>query len=502
VQQLPVETLRPSMRILSDEQVKTIHRAAMEIMTAYGMQVQDEEAVQIFRDAGAIVEKDRVKIPEFLVQDALNSAPSRVVLCNQKGERCLFLEEGKTYFGTGSDTIFTIDPETRERRRVQVQDVGNFARVCDALPNISFIMSMGNPVDVPSELVYVHEFAQMVKNSNLPVVFCSDAGPDTEKIWEIAIAVYEGDEQKLEQNPFMLHYVEPVSPLKFNKTSAQKLITSARHNIPASFPSGANAGSGAPITLAGALAMGIAESLFGLVLQQLVRKGVPFVFGPNVSVMDQRTTVVSYGCPEWSLTQGAVADMGRFYGLPTWAYAGATDSKRVDAQAGIEATFSIFAALACRSNLVHDVGYIEYGTTSSLEQLVMANEIIDMARFFMDGIEVNDNTLALDVIDRCKNQSTFLTDDHTLENFKTAQWYPKLLDRQNYPAWEKAGSLTMEERLREEVKKILSTHEPEPKPDHVLKKIDEILQRDPHAAFGQHHQKDEKVSRRPGGFPE
>ncbi len=475
MKQLPVETLRPSMRIISDEQVQAIHHAAMEIMTSYGMHVQDEEAVQIFRDAGAFVEKDRVKIPEFLVQDALNSAPSRVVLANQKGERCLFLEEGKTYFGTGSDTIYTIDPETRVRRRVQVNDVGNFARVCDALPNIAFIMSMGNPVDVPSEMVYMYEFAQMVKNSNLPIVFCSDTGKDTEKIWEMAVAVYGGDRQKLEQNPFLLHYVEPVSPLIFNKTSVQKLITSVRHNIPISFPSGANAGSGAPITLAGAMAMGIAECLFGLVLSQLVRRGVPFVFGPNVSIMDQKTTVVSYGCPEWALTQGAVTDMGRFYGLPTWSYAGATDSKRVDAQAGIEATFSIFAALACRSNLVHDVGYIEYGTTSSLEQLVMANEIIDMARFFMNGLEVSDNTLALDVIGRNRDRSSFLGDDHTLQNFRTAQWYPKLLDRQNYPAWEKGGSLTMEERLQEEASKILSSHQPDSKPGEVLEKIDNII---------------------------
>jgi len=477
MKQPPIETHRPSMQIISEKQVKAIHHAAMEILTSYGVQVQDEEALQILRDAGAVVGKyDRVKIPEYLLQDALTSAPSRVVLSNQKGEPCLFLEEGKTYFGPGSDTIYTIDPETGARRRVQVKDVGYFARVCDALPNISFVMSMGNPEDVPRNMVYMYEFAQMIKNSNLPIIFCSQDHRDTEKIWEMAVAVFKGDKEKLEQNPFFLNYIEPVSPLKFPKTSTQKLIISARRNIPVACPSGANTGTAAPITMAGAVAMGIAESLFGLVLQQLVRKGAPFVFGPNVSVMDQKTTVVSYGCPEWSLTQGAVAEMGRFYGLPTWGYGGATDAKRVDAQAGIEATFSVFTAMACRCNLIHDAGYIEYGTTSSLEQLVMANEIIDMARFFMNGVEVNDNTLALKVIDRCKSSSTFLTDDHTLENFKTAQWYPKLMDRQNYPAWEKAGSLTMEERLRAEVKQILSTHKPDPKPDHVTREIDEILQ--------------------------
>jgi len=477
LRQLLTNTHRPFMNILSEEQVKSIHRAALEIITSIGIKIPDDEALQIMRDAGGFVDKDqRVKVPEFLVADALNTAPSRVVLSNQKGEQCLFLEQGKTYFGPGSDTIYTHDPNTGERRRVLINDIGNFAKVCDALPNISYVMSMGNPEDVPRHLVYIYEFAQMIKNSNLPIIFCSRDSRDTETIWEIALAVYGGNEKQLEQNPFMLNYIEPVSPLKFPRTSAQKLITSARKNIPIACPSGANTGTGAPITMAGALATGIAESLFGLVLQQLVRKGAPFVFGPSVSVMDQRTTIVSYGCPEWALTQGALADIGRFYDLPTWAYAGSTDAKRIDAQAGIEATLSVFAALACRCSLVHDVGYIEYGTTSSLEQLVMTNEIIDMARYFMDGIEVNDNTLALDVIDRCRDSSSFLMDDHTLQNFKTAQWYPSLLDRQNYPAWEKAGGLTMEARLRFEVKRILDNYQPDSKPDHIIKRVDEILQ--------------------------
>ncbi|HZK17971.1 MAG TPA: trimethylamine methyltransferase family protein [Clostridia bacterium] len=475
MEQLPVETYRPLMRILSDEQVKSIHRHAMEVMTDIGMQVQDEEAVQILRDAGAVVEKDSwVKIPEFMVQDALNSAPSRVVLANQKGERVLFLEEGKTYFGTGSDTIFTIDPKTRERRRVVIEDVGNFALVGDALPNIHFIMSMGNPEGVSADRVYVQEFAEMVKNSNKPIIFCSQDGTDTELIWEIALSVYGGDVQRLEQNPFMLHYIEPISPLIFPKTSVDKLMASTRHNIPICFTSGANTGGGAPVTMAGGLVMGVAESFFGLVLQQLVRKGAPFVFGPNVSAMDLRTMIVSYGCPEWALTQGALVDLGRYYDLPTWAYAGATDSKSVDAQAGAEATFSIFSALACRCNLVHDVGYIEFGTTSSLEQLVMADEIIDMTRFFMGGIEINSNTLAIDALKRSKNQPAFLTDDHTLKNFRTAQWHPKMIDRRNHDAWEKTGRPTMEDRLNVEVNKILDNYKPEPKSDEVLQRIEEL----------------------------
>ncbi len=477
MKQIPHATHRPFMRILTDEQIFSIHRAAMEIMCHIGIEVQDEEGVQMLSDAGAVLERgNRVKVPESMVRNALQTAPSRVVLYNQKGEGCLFLEQGKTYFGPGSDTIYTLDPETGKRRRVQIKDIGNFARLCDALPNISFTMSMGNPEDVPRPLVYIHEFAQMVKNCSLPIIFCSQDSTDTQKIWEIALAVYEGNEQYLEQKPFLLNYIEPVSPLKFPKASVQKLITSAKKNIPIACPSGANAGTGAPVTLAGALAMGIAESLFGLVLQQLVRPGAPFVFGPSVSSMDQKTTIISYGCPEWSLTQGALADMGRFYNIPTWAYAGATDSKRIDAQAGIEATFSVVTSLACRCNLVHDVGYIEFGTTSSLEQLVMANEIIDMARFFMEGIEINSNDLFPETIDKINGSSASLPENRDVKDFIAVHWHPQLMDRWNYFNWKKKGALTMEDRLRSEVSRILSSYQPEPKPDYIIKEINTILQ--------------------------
>jgi len=234
------------------------------------------------------------------------------------------------------------------------------------------------------------------------------------------------------------------------------------------------------VTLAGALALGIAENLVGLVVHQLAAEGSPFLFAPNVSVLDMRTAVISYGCPEWSLTQAALADMrDEIYGLPIWAYAGASDSKVMDAQAGAEAMFSIITAMQSRCNVIHDMGFLEFGTTSSLEMLVMANELVAMSRFFTDGIPINEETLALEAVDRVatagETAAIFLADDHAFKHFKTAQFLPRLLDRAQHESWAEAGSASLYDRCNAEAKRILSGHRVAPKPEGVLKEIDQIL---------------------------
>jgi len=215
-------------------------------------------------------------------------------------------------------------------------------------------------------------------------------------------------------------------------------------------------------------------------VHQLAGKGAPFLFGPNVSVLDMKSTVVSYGCPEWSLTQAALADIrDEIYGLPIWAFAGASDAKVMDAQAGAEAMFSIINAMLSRANLIHDVGFLEYGSTSSLEMVTMVDELVSMSRFFVGGIPVNKETLALEVIERVvkgEAGSNFLMDDHTFEHFMQAQFLPKLLDRSRYDSWQEAGALDLYQRCNMEAKRILSEHQVVPKPDEVIKAIKQIFQ--------------------------
>ena len=474
-----IPTFQPRLRVLNREQALAIHTAALEILEKTGFKMEHPGALEMLADKGCkISDGDWVRMPPHLVEEALKTAPKQISLYDQKGAKAMDLTGENSFYGTGSDATFTQDVETGERRRAVLKDVSNFATLVDGLENIDFAMSMANPEDAPIDDIYVYVFAEMLRNTNKPIVFIADSGRDIAKIHEMACLVVGGEEE-LQRKPFILNYSEAISPLLFPENVMEKLIFCAQKKIPLCLPSGSNAGGGAPVTLAGAMALGIAENLAGLVVHQLAGKGSPFLFGPNVSALDMKSSVVCYGCPEWSLTQAALADMrDEIYGLPIWAFAGASDAKVMDAQAGAEAMFSILTALLSRANLIHDVGFLEYGSTSSLEMITMANELIAMSRFYVQGIPVNDGTLALEAIERVGRGgpgSIFLMDDHTYDHFMEALFLPKLLDRSRYDAWKNEGAMDLYKRCNMEAKRILFEHEVDSKPDAVLKEIEQIL---------------------------
>jgi trimethylamine--corrinoid protein Co-methyltransferase len=335
---------------------------------------------------------------------------------------------------------------------------------------------MGIPHDVPGADIYLYGFAEMVLNSNKPIVFTADKVADIDDIVDMASCV-AGGRTELQERPFLLHYAEPISPLLFNETSVQKLVRCSELAIPVGFLPGADAGGGLPITLSGAMALSNAECLGGLVIHQLKRPGAPFLYGFNISTLDMRVALACYGAPEYSMTSAGQTDMARYYGLPSWGFAGASDAKRVDAQAGLEAMFSVYNAMLTRNNLVHDVGYLDAGLTSSMEMIILVDEIVDMCRRFMDGIPVDENSLALEAIERAKVERRFIDDDHTLKNWRQAQYQPKRLDRRQYEEWEISGGLDFYDRLNSEAKEILSSYTADPKPPEVIEKIKEILEK-------------------------
>jgi len=234
-------------------------------------------------------------------------------------------------------------------------------------------------------------------------------------------------------------------------------------------------GGTAPVTLAGGLALGNAEVLSSLVMHQLKHSGAPFVYGSGLHHMDMKTTISVYGAPEFQLARVAVAEMGRFYELPTWGYAGHSDSCAMDEQAAADAAFSVLVALLTGSNLVHDVGYLEAGLTTSPEMIVFTAEMISMMRRFMGGMAMDAESLALDVMDQVGPGGDFLTDKHTLKHFREL-WQPTLFSRQRADKWIATGSKRLGQRLKEKSVSIIEGHQPEPLPDNVREEIDYILQ--------------------------
>ncbi len=467
---------QPHVRALSEEQIRELHLATLEILERTGVIVREKRALELLKKAGARVAGERVRIPAPLVEQAIQQAPERVVLSKRTGERTVALEANRVFFGTGSDTPNTIDPETRQRRRSQRADVARMARLCDALPNLDFIMSMGVATDVNEHAPFLYEFVDMMAGSSKPIVFTARDTRDMEEILEMASAVV-GGEEALRANPFLLHYAEPISPLTHSPEGLRKLLFCADHQVPVVYVSGMSAGGSAPCTLAGALTVASAECLSGLVIHQLAFPGSPFVYGANISSVDLRTMNFTYGGPELPITNAALADMARHYGLPCWGLAGASDAKRVDAQAGLDAMLSITMAVLSRGNLVHDVGYLESGLTSSMEMITLCDEIISLVKVMFRGIPMSADHFALDVIDEVGPGGYFLGADHTAKFFRQEFFLPTILDRDNFETWEQKGSPSLEDRANKKVLELLASHKPAPLPEAAKQVIEAVLNR-------------------------
>jgi trimethylamine--corrinoid protein Co-methyltransferase len=289
----------------------------------------------------------------------------------------------------------------------------------------------------------------------------------------MAAAVAGGYEALVEQQHILL-YSEPTSPLQQSETAVDKLLLMAEYGLPVVHSPGPQMGATAPITMAGGLVMSLAEILSSLVLHQLRRRGAPFVFGAGIHHMDMGSMQICYASPEFQLTKAAIAQLGRWYGLPTWGYAGCSDSKTMDEQAALEAMLSVIMAKQSGSNLVHDVGYLESGLTTSLELIVLTDELVAMTDHVMKGIRVGDDSLMEEEIAKVGPGGQFINTEETLKRFREF-WFPNLLDRRTRPDWLEAGATTLGHRLNMRVKELIKEYRTSPLDSDKKKKVQEIL---------------------------
>lgn len=462
---------RPEFRVLSREKVEAVHNATLRVLEEIGVDVYEPQAVEMLKRAGCSVEGERrVRLGRELVEWAIRAAPEGVGVCDREGQLAMLLQGDRVYFGTGSDCPNVIDLESGKRRPATMQDVVQLAKLCDALPEIDFVMSMALPTQADPRRVDVEVFLAMVTNTSKPLCFTAFSFETLEEILEMC-ALIAGGREALAEKPFVVHYSEPISPLMHGKEAVQKLLLCADWRVPIVYASGLMAGASGPVTLAGALVTGNAEGLSGLVMSQLRQEGAPFVYGGFVTIMDMATSIFSYGAPELHLMSAALADMAHFYRLPVWGTAGMTDSKRPDSQAAVEATSACLMAALSGANLVHDIGYLESGLTSSYTTPVMNDEIIGLVRRIIKGIEVSEETLAVDVIGQVGPGKAFLGEEHTLRHFRKEFWFPTTFDRNRHDIWAAKGGKSADESVVEKARAILSEHRPKPLAEPLLAKL-------------------------------
>ena len=453
----------PTFEVLTEDEIEAIYFAALSVLYETGVRVYEKEGVEVAYSGGAIVEdttedSSLVKIPPGMVDKALSTLPRKVVVIGPDRKHRMELYKNQIYFGAGSDTPFTLDAYTGDRRRATYKDVKNFARLAQALPNLDFHMSLGIVQDVSVGTYDRWQYLAMLEGTNKPINITAVDMDGLKDQLEMAY-IRVGGKEAWKKGPIFSLYIEPVSPLSHSEEVIQKLLFSADNDIPFVYTPCPLAGGTSPTTLAGTAVQALTESLFGIVLAQLRKPGAQMIIGGLMSNMDMLTTVYSYGSPEMALLSAAYTQITKWLGVPMYETAGCSDAKLFDEQSAMEATFNIATAALVGGNMIHDVGYLEQGLTSSMDQMVASDEIIDMLKRILRGIPINDDTKALDVMDEVGPGGHYLAHDHTYSRFKTEIWRPKLMDRQNYENWELAGSKKYGDRVHERVLEIIEAEE-------------------------------------------
>ncbi len=453
---------------LSDGQVRRIHEAALAILERTGVEVEEPEALRLFEEAGAQVDRGgdapRVRLSRALVEDAVDSAPSRVLLAGRDPRWDLELEGARVHIGTGGAALTVLDLDTGQPRPAVLRDVVELARLVDGLDNIHFYLVPVYPTDFDKETVDVHTYYAGLANTTKHVQAGIYTVAGIRETVELCERIAGGPEA-LRERPIVSFITSwMVSPLLFATDVTTLLIETCRQGIPVVLSAAPMAGSTAPVTLAGMLAQLTAEQLSGVVLTQLAHRGAPLLIGPIPATADMKTGRYLGGAAEFGLANGAMAQIAQFYGLPIYNSAGMTDAKLPDVQAGFEKGISaVLAALAGSNFIHHAAGMLENMNTVAAEQFIIDNDVLGMAMRVVRGVEVNDETLALDVIDAVGPGGHYLMADHTLRYMRSEFYYPSaVVDRQGWEQWQKAGGLDARERAKEIARDILAHHQPDP----------------------------------------
>ncbi|MBU0987625.1 MAG: trimethylamine methyltransferase family protein, partial [Proteobacteria bacterium] len=448
---------------LSDEDIAKIDATSLRVFSEIGVQVNFPDALELFRKAGATIDR-AARIAKFdpkLVQELIELAPSVVHLYGRADNGSLDCEIGgtKVYMGTGGTALNVLDPGEIKARRSGLEDIKKMARLVDALDNVHFYMLNVFPNDLPVEQVDVNRFGAALNRTRKHVMGGVYTVEGVRNVIRMA-EIIAGSPEKLRQRPFISMVTCNISPFKLDESYGRLAMEVARHGIPVVVPAEPLCGATAPITLAGNLVVQNVDSLMGVMLTQLVNPGTPVLYGCISSITDLRDMKYLAGAVEMGLMNAAAAQMARFYKLPLYSTAGMSDAKSNDAQTGYESAITGLLVALAGGNFIHDAaGFLEFCMTASYDKLVIDNEIIGMVMRAVEGIRVDDDTLAFEALKKAGPGGHFVSSRHTRKFMRTELYNPQLSDRSNRDDWERQGSKPIQIRAAETVREILGKPE-------------------------------------------
>ena len=447
---------RVSLELVNSSQSRMIHEAVKKILWEVGVIIEHTPSCKQLLRKKDCWQDDQgyVHLPEDLIERAILSVPDIVRLYDHDGNIKVDTNSSISSYCPGHNCVRILDYRTNELRPCSLDDIRETARLCETLPNIDMVCSLGYPSEIPPEDEVVETVGAMYENCSKPAALLAHDEIIQERMLNL-IADMTGGWQRMADKPVCLELMGPISPLKMPEELCLRLINCARWRIPvvcypATFP-----GMSCPISNAGAIAQSSAEAIAGIVLHQMTEPGAPVMSGSAILPMDLRQANLAYGSPEYMTAGLGASDYFRSIGIPSWIGAGCSDSHQFDTQAAAEAGANLAIAGMSKSSFVHNLGFLSGGRTGSVQMLTLCDEIIGWSSKMATGVEVTADSIAAEVVVRAARNNEYLTDQHTQDRFMTENWYPGLFERSDADAWIDAGAKDMTERVNQRIRDIL-----------------------------------------------
>jgi trimethylamine--corrinoid protein Co-methyltransferase len=468
---------RSSLNLLSKTEIESIHNATLEILENPGLEILSKRALDILKKVGANVdyEKNRATISQHLVEEALKKAPKTLKYYARNPKNDFLLDKRETHFTTDGYAVLIRDCETGERRYSTKEDLVRWTVLADYLNMVHVIWPSLTPTDVPAPMQRLSAMLTCLNNSEKHIEYFAENAREAQYEIEIATAIVGGQEE-LKKKPIISAVQCPIAPLRYEKGSMDAAIEFAKAGVPVVSLSMPLAGQTGPVTIAGSLVVNNAEVLGNIVISEFASPGAPVLYAGCPGSIDFKTGDYAKA-PEGVLLNAALTQLARYYELPCEISGGSSSSKVPDAQAAYDRALSLLTTILTGPDILCGLGALESANTMCPEMLVIDNEIIEEALRIARGFEVNDYTLAVDVIRKVGPGGHFLAEKHTLEHLEKEHFLPEITDRLSYETWEKAGSKTVVEVAREKAKEILEKHQPTPLEKDVQRELKEMIKR-------------------------
>jgi trimethylamine--corrinoid protein Co-methyltransferase len=464
--------------MLSIDFIEKVIAEAIDVLNKTGVLVENNEAVDLLKEAGCDRKGQTIRFKEKVIHQALETAPASIQVFNRAEELTMNLKDDTVHFDPGSAALMILDSETEKEREAVTQDVIRFITLTDSLPNFAAQSTGLISTDVPKKMQDRYRLYLSLQFSKKPVVTGTFSVESFEIMKEMLVAV-RGSEKKLKEKPLAIFDCCPSPPLKWSNLTCQNLIDCAKAGIPAELVSMPLTGATSPVTLAGALVQLTAENLSGIVIHQLAHSGAPIIFGGSPAAFDMRKGTTPMGAIETMMIDSAYAQIGKYLGVPTHAYMGLSDAKVVDGQAGLESGIGAVLAALAGINVISGPGMLNFESCQSLEKLVLDNEICGMALRLIRGIDARGEQLGKELYGDIYNGEHFMGSSDTVRWFREELLVPgPVIDRDTYDVWSQAGCKTAWDRAKIHVHSVLQSYKTEPLPENVLKTLHAIMQKD------------------------